>query len=215
MGGSGRNLPASHMSRWRSTGLFLMDREEALSLRGEVVIMERGHLCVDFRTDPSANRAVRHHKTTWTTVENMSSKRNQSSPNRGESGGEASWPQPRNLARILSVWWWLLRFGCRQADGLILLQFSPSFSPISSRLCGLSAAAYCHSGRPRAMPRVLAFSLAYVILIVPLLLPSTFWYPRRAASFRVAQQALVTGEPWHQHQRLMVLRCDAPPSLTR
>ncbi len=106
---------------------------------------------------------------------------------------EASWPQTRAILRVIvivlvvAIALWILV----KLTGLILLLIlSVFFAYLVSPLVDFLRRPIIISGRPRAMPRLLAISLAYVILIGAIVISVYLLVPRLGSQFpEFAQQA--------------------------
>ena len=106
---------------------------------------------------------------------------------------EASWPQTRVILRVIlivlvvAITLWIIV----KLTGLILLLIlSVFFAYLVSPLVDFLRRPIKISGRPRTMPRVLAISLAYVILIGAIVVAIYVLVPRLGSQFpEFAQQA--------------------------
>ncbi len=106
---------------------------------------------------------------------------------------EATWPQTRVILRVIvivlmvAVTLWILV----KLTGLILLLIlSVFFAYLVSPLVDFLRRPLIISGRPRTMPRLLAISLAYVILIGAIVIAIYLLVPRLGSQFpEFAQQA--------------------------
>ena len=106
---------------------------------------------------------------------------------------EASWPQTRVILRVIiivlvvAITIWIIV----KLTGLILLLiFSVFFAYLVSPLVDFLRRPIVISGRPRVMPRVLAISLAYVVLIGAIVIAVSLLVPRLGRQVpEFAQQA--------------------------
>lgn len=106
---------------------------------------------------------------------------------------EASWPQNRVILRVIvivlvvAITLWIVV----KLTGLILLLIlSVFFAYLVSPLVDFLRRPVIISGRPRSIPRVLAISFAYVILIAAIVIAIWVLVPRLGSQFPVfAQQA--------------------------
>jgi predicted PurR-regulated permease PerM len=106
---------------------------------------------------------------------------------------EASWPQTRVILRVIlivlvvAITLWIIV----KLTGLILLLIlSVFFAYLVSPLVDFLRRPIKISGRPRTMPRVLAISLAYVLLIGAIIVAIYLLVPRLGSQFpEFAQQA--------------------------
>src|SRR5687767_9615729 len=106
---------------------------------------------------------------------------------------EASWPQTRVILRVIlivlivAITLWVLV----KLTGLILLLIlSVFFAYLVSPLVDFLRRPIVISGKPRAMPRMLAITLAYVILIGAIVIAIYLLVPRLGSQFpEFAQQA--------------------------
>jgi predicted PurR-regulated permease PerM len=106
---------------------------------------------------------------------------------------EASWPQTRVILRVIvivlivAITLWIVV----KLTGLILLLIlSVFFAYLVSPLVDFLRRPIVISGRPRAMPRTLAITLAYVILIGAIVIAVSLLVPRLGSQFpEFAQQA--------------------------
>ncbi len=106
---------------------------------------------------------------------------------------EASWPQTRVILRVIlivlivAITLWVLV----KLTGLILLLIlSVFFAYLVSPLVDFLRRPIVISGKPRAMPRILAITLAYVILIGAIVIAIYLLVPRLGSQFpEFAQQA--------------------------
>ncbi|CAN5605582.1 N/A [soil metagenome] len=106
---------------------------------------------------------------------------------------EASWPQTRVILRVIvivlmvAITLWILV----KLTGLILLLIlSVFFAYLVSPLVDFLRRPIIISGRPRAIPRLLAISLAYIILIGAIVIAISLLVPRLGSQFpEFTQQA--------------------------
>lgn len=110
-----------------------------------------------------------------------------------KAAAEAAWPQTRAILRVIlivlvvAITLWIIV----KLTGLILLLIlSVFFAYLVSPLVDFLRRPLIISGRPRVMPRILAISLGYVILIGAIVIGIWLLVPRLASQFpEFAQQA--------------------------
>ena len=106
---------------------------------------------------------------------------------------EASWPQTRVILRVIvivlvvAITIWII---VKLTGLILLLVLSVFFAYLVSPLVDFLRRPLIISGRPRTMPRLLAISLAYLILIGAIVIAIYLLVPRLGSQFpEFAQQA--------------------------